>query len=165
MRAEDLESGLRGIYAFSGDQRAGVTRGRRWRVRDEAVDLLPWEGGHPDLWTEAVEGRAGRETAGTSAPWRSRWGRTGLETGREGSMTTSASERSWNFAEGQGAGGGVQEISIKIGCLCLLGSKWHLLGYAPRRGSPAWPFAEGPLAEGPTAAAPGPAGCPGLPPT
>lgn len=48
MRAEDLESGLRGIYAFSGVQRAGGTRGRRWQVREEAGDRLPWEGPHPD---------------------------------------------------------------------------------------------------------------------
>lgn len=48
MRADNLDCGLRGIYAFSGVQRAGVTRERQWQVRDEAGDRLPWEGRHPE---------------------------------------------------------------------------------------------------------------------
>lgn len=60
-----------------GDQREAVAGQRRGR------DTLPGEGGHWTQWTEtAMEDRARKETAGGSAPWRSRSGRTGLETGR-----------------------------------------------------------------------------------
>lgn len=42
-RPQDLQSRPRGI-GLLWVQPAGVTRGRRWRVRDEAGEPLPWEG-------------------------------------------------------------------------------------------------------------------------
>lgn len=100
MRPEDLESRLRGIYAFSGSSELGQPEGGSGRSEKRQEMNFTGKGhtqilGKRWLW-------ARKKMADGFVPWRSRSGRTGWRRGEEHDNLSSVI--SWSFAEGQSKG-------------------------------------------------------------